>query len=389
MFQYQWLSSCHIKEISMKRVLLLGNCHFTIARFRKELVCKLVEIGYDVWISFPNFSQGEKESGEEAAKRFNCNFIEFRLDRRNANPLKEIGTYRECKRILKTVKPDYVFTYTIKPNIYGGMAANSLNIPFAMNVTGLGSGFNKKVLSKLLFSLMEKNMKRAEKVFFQNNKDLTTFLDRGYKGDNCVLIPGSGVNLEEYRELPYPKETAKKEILYLARIMKEKGIAEYLKLAEQFADDPNIVFHICGDLEEDYREIIDEYALKNVIIYHGTVENVQEYLEKVCVVIHPSYYNEGISNSLLEAAASARPIITTDHPGCRDVVVEGVSGFLFEKKNAKDLIDKFQKFMNLEWDRREQMGLEGRKFVASKFDRNIVVNEYLTCLEEKWESERA
>ena len=365
----------------MKRILLLGNCHYTIVRFRKELVCKLVEKGYEVWISFPNFSHGEKESGEEAAKRLNCNFIEFKLDRRNANPLKEIGAYRECRRILQTVKPDYVFTYTVKPNIYGGMIANSLNIPFTMNITGLGSGFSKRGISNLLFVLMNYCMKRAEKVFFQNEKDLNAFFNNGYNKDNYELIPGSGVNLNEFKALPYPEDTSNVIFLYLARVMKEKGIDEYLALAENFKDRSDIEFHICGDLEEDYSETIGHYVAAKIVQYHGIVENVQEYLERANAVIHPSYYNEGISNSLLEAAASARPIITTDHPGCRDTVIAGESGYLFEKKNIKDLIDKVNAFLELDFEKKKEMGLRGRKLVEEKFSRDIVVHKYMNCLE--------
>ena len=360
----------------MKRILLLGNCHFTIVRFRKELVMKLVEQGYDVWISFPNFSQGEKESGEEAAKRLGCNFLEFKMLRRNATVLKEFGTINECRRLIKEISPDIILTYTIKPNVYGGLVARRYGIPYLMNVTGLGSGFNSGgMLSKVLIKLMKVSMNGAEKVFFQNENNIEFFKSSGYTKDNYELIPGSGVNLEEYKPLPYKKEGF--NFLYLARVMKEKGIDEFLALAKDFKDRPDVEFHVCGDMEEDYDAIIRDNVEKEIIQYHGTVENVVDYLADASAVIHPSYYNEGISNSLLEAAASARPIITTDHPGCRDVINNEVSGLLFEKRNAQDLKKKVGKFMSMTPEAREKMGLEGRKKAEEHFDRGCVIDAYM------------
>lgn len=363
----------------MKRILLLGNCHFTIVRFRKELIIKLVESGYDVWISFPNFSQGEKESGDEAAKRLGCKFLEFKMIRRNATVLKELETIKECKRLIMEISPDIILTYTIKPNIYGGLVAHRFGIPYIMNVTGLGSGFSKNgVLSKILIKLMKVSMNRAEKVFFQNEENIDFFKSAGYTKNNYELIPGSGVNLEEFKPLPYKKDGF--YFLYLARVMKEKGIDEFLALAKDFKDEPNVEFHVCGDMEENYNVVIRDNEEKGVIKYHGTVENVVDYLAKASAVIHPSYYNEGISNSLLEAAASARPIITTNHPGCRDVVENDVSGLLFEKCDIRDLEQQVRKFMSMSPGAREKMGLEGRKKVEMKYDRKCVIDAYLSAI---------
>ena len=363
----------------MKRILLLGNCHFTIVRFRKELIIKLVELGYDVWISFPNFSQGEKESGEEAANRLGCNFLEFKMLRRNATVLKEFETINECRRLIKEISPDVILTYTIKPNIYGGLISQRLGIPYLMNITGLGSGFNKRdALSTILIKLMKVSMNRAEKVFFQNEENIDFFKSAGYTKNNYELIPGSGVNLEEFRPLPYKKDGF--YFLYLGRIMKEKGIDEFLALAKDFQDEHDVEFHVCGDMEEDYDEIIRDNVAKSIIQYHGTVENVVEYLAKASAVIYPSYYNEGISNSLLEAAASARPIITTNHPGCRDVVENGVSGLLFEKCNVQELEQQVRKFMSMPSDTREKMGIEGRKKVEMNYDRSCVINAYMSAV---------
>ncbi|WP_026519702.1 glycosyltransferase family 4 protein [Butyrivibrio sp. FCS006] len=360
----------------MKRILLLGNCHFTIVRFRKELIIKLVELGYDVWISFPNFSQGEKESGEDAAKRLGCNFLEFKMLRRSATVLKELNTINECRRLIKEISPDVILTYTIKPNIYGGLVAHRFGIPYFMNVTGLGSGFNKgDALSKILIKLMKFCMNRAENVFFQNEENIDFFKSAGYTKNNYELIPGSGVNLEEFKPLPYKKEGF--YFLYLARVMKEKGIDEFLALANDFKDNHSVEFHVCGDMEEDYDEIIRDYAARSIIQYHGTVENVVDYLAMASAVIHPSYYNEGISNTLLEAAASARPIITTNHPGCREVVIDGKTGFLFEKQNIEDLRKKVKKFILLSVDERKNMGIEGRRLVEEKYNRKQVVDKYL------------
>lgn len=363
----------------MKKILLLGNCHYTIARFRKELICKLVELGHEVWISFPNYSHGEKESGEETAKRLNCNFIEFEMARRNANVWNEVQTLHNCYKIIKQVSPDIIFTFTIKPNIYGGLIARSRGIPYVVTITGLGSGFNGNgFLPNLLVKLMNISMNGAKKTFFQNSSNLDFFKGHGYSKDNFELIPGSGVNLDEYRPSTY--RTQGFYFLYLARVMKEKGIDEFLELAHHYQEAKNIEFHVCGDMEEDYHEIIDQNVKNEFIVYHGIVENVTEYLMKASAIIHPSYYNEGISNTLLEAAASAKPIITTNQPGCKDVVEDGVNGFLFEVRNAKDLIKKVALFMNLPLEERRSMGAAGRKIVENRFDRNEVVEKYIKSI---------
>ncbi len=363
----------------MKRILLLGNCYTTIVHFRRELIEYLVKYGYDVWISFPNHSHGEKETGEDVAREIGCRFIELKMDRRTANLVKEITLINSISHLIKTLHPDCVLTFTIKPNIYCGYICRKLRIPYIMNITGLGSGLGSGLIGKMLIGPYVNSANKAYKVFFQNSNDHSFFISYGYKDINADYLPGSGVNLEKYHILPYPKNK-KIVFLYNARIMKEKGIDEYLRVAKHYMHDKNIEFHICGDCEDKYEKELKELSDQRIVIYHGRVSDMIKHLEECNCVILPSFYNEGISNCLLEAAACARPIITTDHPGCREVVENGVNGYLIKKKCADDLSLKVESFINLDREKQINMGKKGRIIVEKKFDRQIVIEKYASVI---------
>lgn len=369
--------------ILLKRILLIGNCYTTVVHFRKELIEALVQRGYDVWMTFPNHSHGETETGEEAAEEFGCKFLELKMDRRSSNPFKEIGLIHNLKRIITRLHPDCVLTFTVKPNIYAGMICANRHIPYIMNITGLGSGFDGGLIGKFLIKPYINNANKASKVFFQNSSDYEFFLNHGYDDSNAGILPGSGVNLDQYHVLPYRDDESKavKTIfLYNARVMKEKGIDAYLAVAKNFKGDKNIEFHICGDCEDEYEQELEKLSRDGTIIYHGRVSNMMKYLEMCDCLVIPSFYHEGISNCLLEAAACGRPIITTDHPGCREVVDDGVNGYLVNKQDVNSLYAAVDKFLGLSLEDRKSMGLLGRKKVEKEFDRNMVINRYLETI---------
>lgn len=360
-----------------KKVLILVNHELVIYNFRKELVEKLLELGYEVIISS---SKGPKIDELIA---MGTSFIETNIDRRGKNIFKDLKLIRHYKKMIKKVKPNVVLTYTIKPNIYGGIAAVKYKVPYIANITGLGSALeNKSMVQKLLVFLYKRAFRSINTVFFQNEENMQFFIDRKIAMGKHELLPGSGVNLEHFKVTPYP-EKEKIRFIFVSRIMKEKGIDYYLNAANHFMDKyDNLEFHICGSLEEDYKEIISKYEKENKIIYHGMVRDVREYLKNVHAIIHPTYYPEGMSNVLLEAAACGRPGITSNRSGCREIIEHGKTGFVFENQNEDDLFEQIEKFIQLPYEEKIKMGLEARKKVEVEFDRNIVVNKYIEKIKE-------
>ena len=362
--------------VEKKRILLIGNCYTTVAGFREELIIGLVKSGMEVYIAFPNHSHGELESGRNFAEKTGCHYIEIKMNRRSSNLLKEVGAITHINKLIADVKPDCVLLFTIKPNIYGGILCQIKKIPYIINITGRGSGLNQGALRILLSRLYVRSMNKAYRVFFQNRNDYQYFINAGYKRGTETFVPGSGVNLEKYAVLPYPNSDCV-NILYTARVMKEKGIDEFIGAAKAFEKDKNVTFEICGDCEEDYLDELTDLDKKEIIKYNGRVSDVRPYIaESACVVI-PTFYHEGVSNCLLEAAACARPIITTNLPGSAETVEDGVTGYLIKEKDIDELVKSIRSFINLSIEDRRKMGLAGRIKVEKEFDRRFVVDKYL------------
>ena len=356
----------------MSKVLFLVNHDVVIYNFRLELVERLLQDGHQVVISSP---YGERI---DDLVKLGCEYREITLSRHGTNPVQELKLISDYKKLLKDVKPDMVFTYTVKPNIYGGMACQSLGIPYVVNVTGLGTAVeNPGVMQKITVMLYRMALRKVQRVFFQNEENRQFFADRKLALDKHDMLPGSGVNLQRFSPLEYPGDETT-EFVFISRIMKEKGADQYLEAAEYIrAKYPNTRFHICGFCEQDYEQRLQKLQDTGVVIYHGMVRDVRKVIAKTHCTIHPTYYPEGLSNVLLESAACARPLITTDRSGCREVIDNGVNGFVVEQKNAQDLIEKIEQFLSLPWEQRKAMGLAGRAKVEKDFDRQIVVEKYL------------
>lgn len=353
-----------------KRILILVNHEIVIYNFRKELVKKLIENGYEVYIASPT---GEKI---EKLKEMGCKFKEIIFDRHGKNPVKDFLLVKKYSALVKELDPFVVLTYTIKPNIFGSIAAFINQVPCIANITGLGTAVeNKSFLQKITIFLYKIAFKNIDTVFFQNKENMDFFFKNKIPVGNFSLLPGSGVNLLEFEYIKYPKATAI-EFVYISRVMKEKGIDQYLAAAELIKKKyPHTIFHVCGFCEGDYNEILNKYMNKGIIEYHGMVEDIREILKYTHCTIHPSYYPEGISNVLLESSACGRPIITTDRSGCREVVNE--NGYLIKEKDIDSLVRAIEDFLKLDMNERERMGKKGRKFVSDNFDRKIVIDEYI------------
>lgn len=374
------------------KVLILANNSVGLYKFRKELLEALLANKHEVFISLPNgdFIDDMQQMG--------CHFIETEISRHGTNPLTDLALTKKYCSIIKSVKPDIVFTYTIKPNVYGGIACQLSKVPYVANVTGLGTAVeNGGILQKITLTLYRTGLRKAKRVFFQNQANLDFMFRHKVVKGAYSLLPGSGVNLEHFAPLPYPNETDGIHFVFISRIMREKGIEQYLEAAKHFkvaepaealdarhpersesgVERSKLHFHICGFCEPEYKGKLDEYIKKGIVIYHGMVRDVREIHKISHCTIHPSFYPEGLSNVLLESCASARPIITTDRSGCREVVDDGVNGYVVKQCDSEDLIQKIEKFLTLTHEQKMRMGHAGRAKVEREFDRKIVVEAYL------------
>lgn len=359
-----------------KEIIILANYDVGLYNFRLELIQELLRRGYEVTVSSP---YGEKI---ECLKQMGVRYIPVKMERHGVNIWNELKLLFYYLKLLKIEKPYLVLTYTIKPNIYGGLSARINNIPYIENITGLGSALeNKNLLNKVLILLYKISVKRADYVFFQNKKNLQFFIKNKIIQNNYGLIPGSGVNTRQFPLLSYPMDKTI-EFVFISRIMREKGINEYLKAASIIKKKfPYTRFHICGFCEEAYENIIKNYEKQGVIIYHGMVDDIRKILNFTHCTIHPSYH-EGMSNVCLESASSGRPIITTNIDGCKETVKENVSGFLVEPGDLKILVKKIEEFIHLSWDEKRQMGVYGRNYVKKHFERKLVVRSYMKQINE-------
>ena len=354
-----------------KKVLIISNVSGGLYSFRQELIAKLAE-SCDVTIM-------SSDTGHiDDFVKLGCTFIRTEFDRHGTNPVKELGLISFYKKRIREIKPDIVLTYTIKPNVYAGMACASLGIPYVANITGLGTAVeNDGFLQKITLVLYKRGLKKAQKVFFQNTENQKFMLNHKVVSGAYDLLPGSGVNLEKYHVLDYPDgETV--DFVFISRIMKEKGIDQYLDAAKHIRKKyPQTRFHVCGDCEQAYESMLKELNDSGTIIYHGRIDDVVGMHAISQCTIHPTYYPEGMSNVLLESAACGRPIITTNRSGCREIIDDGVNGFVVNQKDSEDLIKKIETFLSLSVEERRSMGLAGRKKVEKDFDRNIVIRKYL------------
>ncbi|AOM81652.1 glycosyltransferase family 4 protein [Salisediminibacterium beveridgei] len=356
----------------MKKVLILSNHHSYTYNFRKEIIQAIIDEGYKVYIVQP---YGEKV---ENLKKMGCECINLSLDRRGTNILTDAILFKNYYKIMKKIKPDVVLTYTVKPNIYGGFASRLLKIPHIPNITGLGTAIeNKSIMQKIMFMMHRTALKRSSCIMFQNEENKKIFEREKIGKGKYRLIPGSGVNIEHFDLLDYPSQRST-EFVFISRIMEEKGIDQYLEAAEYIKKKyPETKFHICGFCEGNYEDKLQQFEKDGVIKYHGMINDVREILNHTHCTVHPTFYPEGMSNVLLESAASGRPIITTDRSGCREIVDDEVNGYIVEQENTNDLVNKIENFLSLKHQKKMNMGLSGRQKVVMEFDRKFVVSAYM------------
>lgn len=355
----------------VKRILLIANEYTTIINFRMELLCALKKAGYEVAVALPDHKRNIE------IKALGCILYSLTIDRKSKNPIKDFSVIYHISQILNQYCPDIVFTFTIKPNVYGGIACSLKKIPYVATITGLGSSIhNVGWMQKISLTLYKIGLKNAQKVFFQNTENRDFLIKKGiYKG-NCAMIPGSGVNLKRFHLMEYPIEDTI-NFVFVGRVMKEKGIEEFFEMAIFIRNKyPNTRFHICGPVEGTYKDKLGELERNGIIAYHGMITDMTLIYSFTHCTVLPSYH-EGMANVLLESAACGRPIITSNIAGCRETVDDGINGFLVDVNNSSYLIEKVEKFLCLDFNQRKQMGVAGRKKMEAEFDRNFVIETYL------------
>ena len=311
--------------------------------------------------------------------------IPVRIDRAGVNPFADLSLFARYRSLLKKLRPAAYLGYTIKPNIYGSLAAASLGIPALPNVSGLGTAFIRGgPLQLVVTGLYRVGFARAPVVFFQNEEDKKLFVDRKIvRAAQARVLPGSGVDLEYFA--PAPPSDDPPTFLLVGRLLRDKGVAEFVEAARQLRLVlPDARFQLLGPIDEGNRTAIRRSELESwvrdgVVEHLGTTDDVRPFIAGASAVVLPSY-REGLPRSLLEAAAMARPLIAADVPGCRAVVEDGVNGYLCTVRDVSSLAEAMKRFADLPMDRRIAMGEAARRRVQERFSEKFVVRAYLDAL---------
>lgn len=359
-----------------KKILINLNTSWNIYNFRLGLIKYLQSKGYEIVTLSP------KDEYIFELESIGVKCYHVLLNQKSTNPFTDFILFIKYLILFNKIKPDLILSYTIKPNIYGNFAANILNIPTVNNISGLGTIFIKRnflsYAGKLLYKL---SLKSSAHVFFQNNNDLKLFLQSNLVDNfKSSVIAGSGVNTTIFKQ---NKNTNKgQKFLFVGRLIGDKGVFEYLQATTKILEEyPNVEFLLAGELGYNNKTAITKIQLDSYtnfnpqIIYLGKIKNMINLFKSVDVIVLPSY-REGLSKSLTEAASMSIPIITSNVPGCIDVVKNNFNGFICEAKSISSLKDKIKKIIELSEEERLKMGRNGRKIAVSKFDEKIVVKDY-------------
>lgn len=343
--------------------------------FRCDLISELCKDN-EVFCSTPN------DGFFEELEKLGAKTIETKVDRRGINPIKDLSLLNTYFKLFNRIKPDIVITYTIKPNVYGGFLCRLMRIPYAVNITGLGTAFqNDNLLRRAVTVMYKVGLKKAKVVYFENveNRDVLVGENVIKKERTCVLN-GAGVNLDKFSFSEYPEKTEKIYFLFIGRIMKEKGIEELFSAAKRlFNDGYNFQLDLLGRAEENYDCDISKCENEGWLKYHGFQTDVKPFIEKCNCFVLPSWH-EGMANTNLECGAMGRPIITSNIHGCLEAVENGKTGFLVEPKNADDLYEKLKKFIELPYEKKVEMGQASRNHIAQIFDKKVIVKNTIDRL---------
>lgn len=369
-----------------KKILLIASFAGSLIRFRGDFIKSLVSNGFQVFTAAPAYT----DENLIELRKMGASTIEFKLQRTGLNPLNDLKSIMELKSIIKDNQIDLVFPYTVKPVIYGSLAANMCKVPVISLITGLGYAFTglsakSRTLQKFNETLYKLSIRKNKIIVFQNNDDYQLFLDRKIisKEQRVDFVSGSGVNLEQFK-FKEKNTSDNVSFLLIARLIEEKGIALYMKAAELLkSKHPNAEFHLIGPFETSPSAISEDEINKlheeGVIVFHGKQLNIDEHLHKRDVFVLPSYYREGLPRTALEACACGNPIITTDSVGCREAVKEGQNGFLIPPQNLQSLVKAMEYFI-IHPQKIKEMGINSRTYAEERFDVNIINNDLVNLI---------
>ncbi len=358
----------------MKKILILSNHSFMLWQFRRELIAAMIAQGMEVTLGLP--------FGEHIAdfRSLGCRLINIPVDRRGINPVRDLRLFRQYRQILRSEKPDMVITYSIKPNIYAGFACRMLKIPYCVNVQGLGTAFQRPLIRSIVTLMYRVALKKAKVVFFENSGNAEVFRSKKITPKSRqVILPGAGINLERFTLQPYPVNDPIR-FLYLGRLMKEKGIGELFAAVKMLCDDGHdLRLDLVGFFEDSYKEQVEELCDRGIAVFHGFQADPRPYYAEADCVVLPSYH-EGMSNVLLEGAATGRPLVTSFIPGCREAVEEGRTGFTCLPRDPESLYEAMKKVIALSREERREMGLAGRVRMEEIFRKETVVESTLNAI---------
>ncbi|WP_457937240.1 glycosyltransferase family 4 protein [Aeromonas veronii] len=365
----------------MINIVMVANTAWSIFNFRHGLLVRLLDDGYRITVISPNDSFSEK------LKMVGCDVIDLPMSAKGVNPFDDIKLVTLLYRYYRKLNPDLVIHYTIKPNIYGSLAAKIAGIPSLAITTGLGYTFvNNNFIAKIARQLYKIAFRYPKEVWFLNEDDRQAFLAYSLVSENkAKLLHGEGVNVSHFSPIPSSSINNPTTFLLIARMLWDKGIGEYIDAARVIKSKyPKTQFKLLGACDVPNpslisREQISIWESEGVVEYLGTTDDVRTVIANVDCVVLPSY-REGIPRTMLEAAAMAKPLIVSDAPGCKDVVINGKTGFLCKVKNRDSLAAAMELIINQSTQERVDMGIAGRNLVLQKFDEQVVIKKYIDML---------
>jgi len=363
-----------------RRVVLAANSSWNIVNFRTGLIRRLKSEGYEPIVLAPS------DAGTEARMRhLDVEWITVNIERSGLNPFSDFALLLKYRKILRRLRPVAFLGFTIKPNIYGSIAAHGQAIPVIANISGLGTVFIRRgLLLALVSGLYRFALRRAAVVFFQNPDDRALFIVRRLvQPEKARLLPGSGVDLHHFSLVPLPKGPV--TFLFIGRLLGDKGVRELAEAARSLSRQHlQVRVQLLGPIDEGNRTSItraevERWVGDGVIEYLGEADDVRPFIEMASAVVLPSY-REGLPRSLLEAGAMGRPLIATDVPGCREVVEDGVTGMLCAVRDPASLAQSMTRFAGLPKEERSAMGSASRRKIETKFSEDVVIGAYLDAL---------
>lgn len=362
------------------KVAIVLNTSWNIYNFRMNFVKALLAKGYEVHTIAP------KDDYTHYLTEAGCIHHSIKMDSRGANPIKDTALIVELYSIYRKLRPNIILHYTVKPNVYGTIAATLLRIPVVNNVCGLGTVFLKNnLVSAIAILLYKLTFRFPKKVFFQNPEDRKLFLDKKLVPlGTADILPGSGIDLEKFTPIEFNRNKSF-TFLLISRLITDKGILEYIEAVKKLKTQGlNARFQILGAKDPEHKRgiklnVIDGWIKAGTIEYLGTTDDVRHFIGNADCIVLPSY-REGTPRTLLEAASSSKPIITTDVPGCHNVVNHNINGLLCELKSVDDLASKMNEMANFDDETLKRFGVNGRKKVELEFNESVVINKYIDTL---------